>query len=157
MPRVWVFWVHASSVTRFEESFRSIAESLRIPERHEANVDIFLLVRTWLSGQEIGSWVMVLDNADDERMILGPGGNKTDRSENSVPLSQHLPTSTHGLILVTTRSRNVAQGLVGYDADIIALGPMDSTNAVQLLEKKFCGATIKYTINELTRLAQELD
>ena len=70
---MWVFWVHASSLARFEESYKKIAEALQIPGRHEPQADIRTLVLVWLSRPDQGSWVMVVDNADDERMVLGGG------------------------------------------------------------------------------------
>jgi hypothetical protein len=30
-PDMWVFWVHASSATRFKESYRNIVARLRLP------------------------------------------------------------------------------------------------------------------------------
>ncbi|KAA8646773.1 uncharacterized protein ATNIH1004_005448 [Aspergillus tanneri] len=47
-PATWVFWVHATNAARFEQSFRDIADQVKIPERRDAQVNIFSLVENWL-------------------------------------------------------------------------------------------------------------
>ncbi|KAM0538120.1 hypothetical protein ACHAPP_001276, partial [Verticillium nonalfalfae] len=60
-----VFWVHGSTRARIEQSYRSLADLLEIPRRHEPGVSILTLVRDWLTGPKPGKWLMILDNADD--------------------------------------------------------------------------------------------
>ena len=156
---MWIFWVHASSLARFEDSYKKIAESLEIPGRHEPQVDICSLVQVWLSRPDQVFWVMVVDNADDEGVVLGrvSAGSREKNESTSQPLSYHLPCSPHGLIVVATRNRGVAQGLIEYAKDIISLGPMDKVTAVELLEKKLDQPVVTYTTDDLITLAQQLD
>jgi hypothetical protein len=50
-PKTWVFWVHASSGARFEESYRKIAERLQLYEWKEQKADILGMVQGWLSDE----------------------------------------------------------------------------------------------------------
>ncbi|CAJ2505606.1 Uu.00g130000.m01.CDS01 [Anthostomella pinea] len=40
-PKTWVFWVHASSAPRYEQSFRDIADYLKLPGRTSPQNNIF--------------------------------------------------------------------------------------------------------------------
>jgi hypothetical protein len=64
-PDVWVFWVYATRVARFEESYKKIAEREQRPRWNEPKVDILGMVSSWLSNETNKRWMMVVDNADD--------------------------------------------------------------------------------------------
>ncbi|KAJ5652775.1 kinesin [Penicillium longicatenatum] len=63
-PEIWVFWIHASNATRFEQSFRGIADRAKIPGRHDPKVNIFRIVHDWLHAE--GKWLLIFDNMDDD-------------------------------------------------------------------------------------------
>jgi tetratricopeptide (TPR) repeat protein len=83
---------------------------------------------------------MIVDNADDLDVFFHLNGSQTSRDQNTVQvarsLSDFLPQSPNGSILVTSRSRNLAYRLVGTDLDIIKVKPMDQEHALALLHKK---------------------
>ena len=60
-----MFWVHASNLARFHETYETIAQNLSLPGLENPNIDILRLVRNWLSDERHGSWLMILDNVDD--------------------------------------------------------------------------------------------
>lgn len=68
--RMWVFWVHASSATRFEESYRKIAQQVHIDSWADPKADVLSMVHVWLSDENNGRWTMVVDNADNEEVML---------------------------------------------------------------------------------------
>jgi tetratricopeptide (TPR) repeat protein len=118
-----------------------IADRVKIPGRKELKADIFKLVHDWLRDERNGKWLLVLDNTDDARWLL-----ETHTATGAVPVSgshdgstrplwEYLPQSQHGSVLVTTRSRSIAQKLV-EERDIIAVEPMDKAHAVALFERK---------------------
>jgi tetratricopeptide (TPR) repeat protein len=80
---------------------------------------------------------MIVDNADDLAVFFHLNGSQTSTDQNTVqvtrPLSDFLPQSPNGSILVTSRSRNVAYRLVGRDPDIIKVKPMGREHALSLL------------------------
>ncbi|MCJ1386364.1 hypothetical protein MMC17_009490, partial [Xylographa soralifera] len=131
-PETWVFWAHTSNAARFEQSYRAIANYVKISERRNPKADIFQLVHDWLRNERKGKWVLILDNIDDASFLLEARGTE---GGNSQPLVSYLPQSRNGSILITTRSRNVAQKLV-EQCNIIAVEPMSRADALALFEKK---------------------
>src|SRR6266536_6154478 len=61
-PETWVFWVHASNAARFEQSFRDIANCVKISGRQNPQANIFQLMHNWLRNDRKGKWVLILDN-----------------------------------------------------------------------------------------------
>ena len=83
---------------------------------------------------------MIIDNADDARVLSHPvDESRIDNSNKAVlseALSEYLPQSQNGSILVTSRSRDAAFRITGDTRDIITVDPMDEKVAVDLLRKK---------------------
>ncbi|KAL9580855.1 MAG: hypothetical protein Q9212_004238 [Teloschistes hypoglaucus] len=140
-PETWVFWVHASSLARFEQSYRDIADQVKIPGRKDPKANILKLVRDWLHAGKYGPWLLVLDNFDDTYLLpeTGHGGREVQRngidSGNSQRLSTYLPQSQNGSILITSRSKGIALKLV-EEKNIIVVEPMAQSHALALFEKK---------------------
>ena len=141
-PETWVFWVHASSAARFEEGYRKVAERVKIPGWDKPEADILRLVSNWLCDEANGHWVMIVDNADDPSVFShqGDGSASKDESSSSAPqansLSDFLPQSPSGSILITSRNRELAYKLTESTSDIIKVNPMDQGHALALLQKK---------------------
>ncbi|KAL6709273.1 hypothetical protein ACN47E_001680 [Coniothyrium glycines] len=141
-PGTWVFWVHAGSATRLEQSYRDIADQVELPGRSEPQANIFELVRNWLRDEKNGQWLLVLDNADDAAVLATLPGQVQGH------LSGYLPPSKHGSVVVTSRVESVASHLV-EEQDIIHINPMHVTDAQNLLQKKLSGAVAADEISEL--------
>lgn len=141
-PETWVFWVHASSAARSEEGYRKVAERVKIPGWDKPEADILRLVSNWLCDEANGHWVMIVDNADDPSVFShqGDGSASKDGSSSSAPqansLSDFLPQSPSGSILITSRNRELAYKLTESTSDIIKVNPMDQGHALALLQKK---------------------
>ncbi|GIJ98192.1 hypothetical protein Aspvir_000307 [Aspergillus viridinutans] len=140
-PETWVFWIHASNIARFEQGFREIAERAKITGRQDPKANIYQLVHAWLQDGRKGSWVLILDNVDDDHFLRrapfisqNPTERDRDRSLDR-PLWAYLPQSTHGSLMITTRNRAVALRMV-EERDIITVHPMDKTHAQMLFEAK---------------------
>lgn len=69
-PKLSVFWVYASNTARYEQAYRDLAEELKLPGRTESGIEVFKLVSRWLSDAANGSWLVILDNADDKNMFI---------------------------------------------------------------------------------------
>ncbi|KAK2612316.1 hypothetical protein QQS21_001742 [Conoideocrella luteorostrata] len=135
-PAKWVFWVHASNAARFEQSFREIAECIKVPGRQDPKANIFQLVHDWLRDERKGPWVIILDNVDNANFLTSPGpsieaGVMTTEAANSRHLKSYIPPCQHGSVLITSRSRRAARNLVHYN-DIIEIKPMSKEEALQL-------------------------
>jgi hypothetical protein len=154
-----VFWIHASNIDRIEQGYREIAERVKIPSREDPKVNILELVARWLQDDSKGTWLLVLDNLDDgavlstpEAATLGPpSGNR--ESQFWRPLSAYLPQSQNGSILITTRTRSVADQLVER-RDIIPIDPMIDVDARVLLQRKLDGSTSEQDLQELASILE---
>jgi tetratricopeptide (TPR) repeat protein len=148
---MWVFWAHASNTARLEQSFREIADQVKVRGHKDPQADVFKLVHDWLRDKKNGQWLLVLDNADDATVLSPPPSNGqtwpedngadcgTGGGSSSSALQQHLsrylPPSTHGSVLVTSRTRRAAMQIV-EDSDILPIEPMHDATAHVLLYKK---------------------
>lgn len=132
---IWVFWVHAETRARVEESFKSIADVVKIPGRNQPKADIPQLIYQWLQNERNGRWLMVLDSADNIDVFYNTRQTTTSEGERK-PLSAYLPQSLNGSILITARNRHLAFRLTGSYNDIIDIGPMDQEHALTLLLRK---------------------
>ncbi|RDW82157.1 hypothetical protein BP6252_03269 [Coleophoma cylindrospora] len=137
-PETWVFWVHASTSARFEESYRRIAEVAKINGLDKPDINIFQLVSNWLCDEANGRWVMIVDNADDPNVLFQ---QNTDYGSVKVAysLADYLPQSQNGSIVITSRRRDVAFRLTGRNSDIVTIKEMDQDHALALLYKKLQG------------------
>ncbi|KAH8894462.1 hypothetical protein GQ53DRAFT_839546 [Thozetella sp. PMI_491] len=130
--KVWVFWIHAGTQARVQESFRTIADTVKLSGRNEPKADIPLLVQNWLSNEQNGRWIVMLDSADNREVLYGvsQGGS------NQQSLASYLPQSRNGSIVVTTRNKDVAYRMIGNRDYMIEVGPMTQADALTLVEKK---------------------
>ncbi|KAK3935635.1 acyl transferase/acyl hydrolase/lysophospholipase [Diplogelasinospora grovesii] len=123
-PDCSIFWVPAVDATSFENAYRDIGEKLKIAGVNEDKADVKSLVKTALSLQSAGSWLLIVDNADDTDLFFGD----TD-------LTDHLPSSPKGSILFTTRNHDVVMKLGVPESNVIAVEEMNRDEALTLLKK----------------------
>jgi hypothetical protein len=79
-----IYWIHASSQSRLEEGLRHIERNLwlmkvmrketkdphPISMREEQTDDALSLVKEWLESPYSKTWLLVIDNADDEDVFF---------------------------------------------------------------------------------------
>jgi tetratricopeptide (TPR) repeat protein len=145
-----VFWAHASNPARLEQSFREIADQVRARGRKDPQVDVFKLVHDWLRDRKNGRWLLVLDNADDATVLSLTDSGSGLRQH----LSRYLPSSRHGTVLITSRTKRAAVQVV-EDRDIILIEPMHDAAARALLHKKL--RDVDKEDNSIATLATTLD
>jgi hypothetical protein len=73
------------------------------------------MVKQYLGSDAAGPWLLVVDNADDMEMVSG-GPDKPG-------IVDYLPQSEYGLVLLTTRSTEVAEAVP--ESDVVELKDMD--------------------------------
>jgi tetratricopeptide (TPR) repeat protein len=157
--QISVFWVHVGTRARFQEGYRRIAEAVKMKGFDDPRADIIRLVYSWLCDESNGRWLMVIDNADDSKVFF-PQFHGTQTANNSdldhteeEPLSDFLPQSSNGSILVTSRNRDVAYRLTGSHTCIREVKPMNEQDALALLSKK----TSSSAQDDAVELLQALD
>ncbi|KAJ5752268.1 P-loop containing nucleoside triphosphate hydrolase protein [Penicillium odoratum] len=154
-PGTWVFWIHASNVTRFEQSCRDIVDRVKIPGRQDPKAHTFKLLHDWLHDERKGEWVLIFDNVDDDQYLHEIPPAKQDGRESvsscasERPIWAYFPESLKGSIIITSRSRKMVSRMVEVN-DIITVEPMDDIHAVALFEKKLGELAAKEEIIQLT-------
>ena len=130
-PQTWVLWVHASSSARFVEAYQYIAEQLHLPGRNDPQLNVLQLVYLWLTNEHNGPWLMIIDNADDRDVLSQPAGLYGSER----PIASYVPKTGRGSILVTSRSLEAAEMLVGEDS-VLTVPVMADEQAKELLRTK---------------------
>lgn len=153
--QISTFWVHASSKARFEQSFDDIATALEIPETERGKAGVLQSVSKWLSDPANGPWLLILDNADDAKVLLdvpqaanGTSGNLVQRR-----LYDFIPQFQHGAVLITTRDHTCALDLAGHCSTPIKVEEMSTREAVHLLRQRLPNAVE----GEASELVEELE
>ncbi|KAI6080516.1 hypothetical protein F4821DRAFT_55383 [Hypoxylon rubiginosum] len=118
-PDCSVFWVPAVDATSFENAYRDIGCQLGVKGIEDDKADVKMLVKVALSHESAGSWLMIVDNADDLKLFA------------DATLSDHLPFSRNGSILFTTRNHEAAVRL--SQNNITTVAKMENDEATDLL------------------------
>ena len=121
-----IFWVQGSGVLKFSEGFRAIAQHAQIPPASTKTDEkgFLLSVRRWFESPNSGSWILVVDNADNEADFIG----------NNSPIAEFIPQGINGTLIFTTRSRLVASR---QGCRMIEVGRMGEEEATELFSKRF--------------------
>jgi hypothetical protein len=122
-----VFWVSAASQESFDQGYRDIAALLGItrnaPDEVDDVDDIKRKVKAKLSAELYGTWLLIIDNADDASTLFSHLGGMLD----------YVPVSHRGYIIFTTRTRAVALRLA--ERNLISIGELDRFEAAELLQR----------------------
>ncbi|KAH7010456.1 hypothetical protein EDB80DRAFT_642967 [Ilyonectria destructans] len=122
-PDCSVFWVPAVNSISFENAYRDIGQKLKVQGIEEDKADVKALVKTALD-RKMGSWLLIIDNADDMELLFGENG-----------LSDYLPFNPTGSILFTTRNHEVTGGLDVSADDIILLAETNRSESMEMLQR----------------------
>lgn len=154
-PKSHIFWVHGGSKSRFETDYRMIARLLDLPGREDPDVDSLRLVTDWLSDEANGPWLMILDNADDRDLWLGPQKKIAQTDGAFMPLICHLPRCVAGGLLVTTRDRQLGHQLLERKQQPLPIFPLEPKEAEALLSAKLSDQQLNP--EDIKKLAEELE
>jgi hypothetical protein len=98
-------------------------------------------VYNWLCDERNGRWLIILDNADDDRVFSTSADSDSiahgsEAPREAAPLESFLPQSSNGWILVTSRDLVAAVSLVGTRRNVIQVEPMLEEDALMLLKTR---------------------
>lgn len=124
-----IFWVQASNASRFEQDFLQIGRLANLPASHASSQDPKQSIKDWLSSECSGSWLMVVDAADESEVLFG--ARKAEEPMIIKGLSEFLPQSPNGFVLFTTRNKKVGVKFATA-AGIVTLPHMGAMDAEQL-------------------------
>lgn len=95
-----IFWIPTLSMESMEQACNEIANLRELSHAADDGKDVRELVRQYLSSDAAGKWLLIIDNADDINMLFG--GRLQAQG-----IADYLPQSGTGIILFTTRYRDV--------------------------------------------------
>lgn len=127
-PSCSIFWIQATDLSSIRRGFRDIAEALKLQVSGATDLERLEVVRKRLSEDEMGEWLLILDDADNNNVWLR---RKAGDSSVHPVLLDYIPQSTKGAVLVTTRSRQLAVRIA--QGRIIQLEMLNNRESVELL------------------------
>lgn len=158
-PDISVYWVNASNAEQFRRSFLDIAQKCHIPDYDKPEADILALVKDWLEDEQRGSWLMVIDNADDMTMFFQPSESVTSSGMTTTTqqgFASYLPNTAKGVLLITTRNKKLGVKLTrGKGHCDVKVDRMQDDEAQALLRQKL--PEQDYTLEQLLALASRLE
>lgn len=92
-----IFWIPSTSIKAVEQAMLNLGQLLELPGLTAA--DAKQQVQTYSSSERAGSWLLIIDNADDPDMWVA--------STDAPPLKDFLPRSRNGFVLFTARTRSL--------------------------------------------------
>ena len=132
-PQLSVFWVHAGSASRFEQDYLQIGKLAGISGFNESASGPKQSIRDWLSSNDSGTWLLIVDSADDTEILFGD--READRPLLLKGLSEFFPQSSNGSILFTTRNKKAGVKFATATG-LITVPKMDPADAEQLLKSR---------------------
>ena len=133
-----ILWVRGARRDVFLKSYLGFCQKLKLPGWDDPKTNFGKLFSSWLSDSTNGSWLMVLDNVDDERVFSQPIEQDIDKQSQgpSESLESYLPNVSHGSILITSRNKTAAWALANEDDCILLIDRLPPKVALSLLYKK---------------------
>ncbi|KAL1993504.1 hypothetical protein VTN49DRAFT_3453 [Thermomyces lanuginosus] len=122
-PDCSVFWIPAIDAVGFRNAFRKIGQLLEIRGINDDKAEVEELVKTTLSNESAGSWLLIVDNADSQDLLGGRNG-----------LARHLPASRQGSLLFTSRNRALVVDLGVPVPNILNVEAMNANEGLKFLE-----------------------
>ncbi|KAF7541977.1 hypothetical protein G7Z17_g11846 [Cylindrodendrum hubeiense] len=128
-PGSKVHWVNASSVEQLHISYKGIAQVLHLSKESQRNHRVVEAVQDCLKQDSSGAWLMVLDGLEKKSNLT-----TTDSMNSGKSLMELMPTGLHAKVLITTRSKRLAEQIVdGNNEHIICINPIKDDDALTLL------------------------
>ncbi|PLN78803.1 nucleoside phosphorylase domain-containing protein [Aspergillus taichungensis] len=141
-PQRSIFWIQATSVDAVEKSFADIGHAVGLPNTTPDNIKAD--VKAYLSSERAGSWLLIVDNADDADMWMAP----------STALKDFIPRSDTGFTIFTTRNQQLATRLVGRE--IIKVPELDDQLAKDLFRASLVDEDLVTDDQSATMLLHQL-
>ncbi|KAN0070835.1 hypothetical protein V8E54_011000 [Elaphomyces granulatus] len=144
-PECSIFWIPSTSIEKIEQAYMNIGEYLGL--RDVTPAEMKMRVKTHLSSDEAGSWLLIIDNADDMNIWVTSDGS-------SPALKTYVPQSKCGFVLFTTRNGQLATRLVG--PEVISISQMNEKMATDLLRASLIDRDLVNDHQSTTELLHQL-
>ncbi|KAA8648319.1 uncharacterized protein ATNIH1004_004204 [Aspergillus tanneri] len=142
-----IFWISCTSYESVEQAYMNVAQIVGIHGMGLTAADAKVLVKTYLSQERAGRWLLIFENADDVDMWF--------KGSNTAPsLRTFLPQSPHGRVLFTTRNRLLAVKLAS--PNVITISELDEKTGLRMLEKALLLNHVPVEKSAAVRLLEQL-
>jgi hypothetical protein len=131
-----IFWLPGDNIAKFHDAYTAIASTCRI-HGQEGSSDIIESIKTWLSKEGRGEWLIVVDNANNEDDFFPvekdkSHNNNPDKAEISCKtIIDYIPECINGSVLLITRNEVLASRFA--KAGKIEVGPMTEEESCKLI------------------------
>ncbi|KAI9713153.1 MAG: hypothetical protein M1820_001138 [Bogoriella megaspora] len=149
-----VFWVRANTRENFHKSYVEIARECNAPGYTDSNANVYASVKAWLEEPNHRPWLMIVDNADDQKAFSGIFGESD--SYTWEPPEFRLPISPRSMILLTTRNKMVAVDFTREHSKMITVGSMDETESYEFVTRKLMDPNTIYSTPTIAAFCDEL-
>ncbi|KAL1994652.1 hypothetical protein VTN49DRAFT_2122 [Thermomyces lanuginosus] len=123
LPDCSVFWVPTIDAVSFKNAYRKIGQLLEVPGINDDEADVEELVKSALSDESAGSWLLIVDNADNSDLFSG-----------DTNLARYLPSSRQGSLLFTSRNRELIVELGITALNTVDVDSMSEEEGLEFLE-----------------------
>ena len=145
VPECSIFWIPCVSYESVEQAYMKIASAMGISGTEPARMKE--QVKSRLSQENAGKWLLVFDNADDMDMWTKGGAT-------APPLQEILPSSETGHILFTSRNRKLAVRVAS--PNVLLVPDIDDVTATKILERSLIKKGLLCDNNATTALLEQL-
>ena len=149
-PGCSIFWVPATTAENVQQAYLEIGRQLQVPGIEDKEVDVKSLVQSYLSDENTGQWLLILDSMDDFDMWF----KTMDIGSKQTRLIDYLPTSSKGSMVLTTRTRKVAVEIA--HENVVPVPQMDEGIGIQILEKSLSNQTLLNDRRSVRQLLTQL-
>ena len=119
-----------------ENAYQEIAQKAGLVGAGDPKINQLQLVKQWLESENSGDWVMIVDNADDEKVFFGEDEERANGSSNfSHTLAHYFPRRLNGSILLTTRNKKLGIKFAAVSG-LINIQEMSVSESKSLLVQK---------------------
>ncbi|KAB8075089.1 violaceus kinesin [Aspergillus leporis] len=123
-PECSIFWIPCTSYESVEQAYINI--SLKLGTIVGKPAEAKEQVKTCLSQEGAGKWLLIFDNADNMDMWI-------QTTTGALVLTDFLPQSEQGHVLFTTRNRKLAVKLAS--SHVVPVSEPDEETGIRILEK----------------------
>jgi tetratricopeptide (TPR) repeat protein len=138
-----IFWLSGRCATAFRESLEDVAVLCGLVRKDDNTAQHLGQLYEFLSGEENGKWLVVIDNADSaDAFGITSGLPKQDtvlNSHPSSPIIECIPECSHGQVLITTKSKIMGEKL-SLHGHVEEVQPMEESESTLLFKRQFAEA-----------------
>ncbi|KAI9723866.1 MAG: Golgi transport complex subunit 3 [Chrysothrix sp. TS-e1954] len=122
-----ILWLSAVSAATFDQSCRNVAARCGLDAAGKTSMELRVMIKHSLESIQDRRWVLVIDNVDDADLHEE---DASEEAKTSSTLLQYMPSGPTGTVLITSRCKKVAAGLVGTESIMLPEMSLEDCTAI---------------------------